>query len=260
MIKIGNEEIKFGHFPDGTTLFKLNPAEKAHTITWLYENDEEMAKLYFLVKHMNSKGIKEIVLYLPYIPNARMDRVKEYDEVFTLKHFAEFINSLGFSSVVVLDPHSNVSEALIDNISMINLKEFVKNAVLPKVRPDILFFPDEGAMKRYSKMFPNIPFLYGMKDRDWRTGEIRGLNVIGEIEKGASVLIIDDICSKGGTFYHSAKKLLELGVGDISLYVSHCENSILNGDLIKSGFVKKVFTTNSIFTKEHELIEIVYKF
>ena len=109
-------------------------------------------------------------------------------------------------------------------------------------------------------MFPSIPFLYGMKDRDWKTGEIKGLNVIGEIEKGASVLIIDDICSKGGTFYHSAKKLLELGAGEISLYVSHCENSILDGDLIKSGFVKKVFTTNSIFTKQHDLVEIVYKF
>ncbi len=48
-----------------------------------------------------------------------MDRVKNSDEVFTLKYFAEFINDLKFDTVEVGDPHSNVSTMLIDNISII---------------------------------------------------------------------------------------------------------------------------------------------
>lgn len=35
----------------------------------------------------------------------------------------------------------------------------------------LLFYPDEGAVKRYSTMF-NEPYVFGIKKRDWSTGEI----------------------------------------------------------------------------------------
>ena len=73
--------------------------------------------------------------------------------------------------------------------------------------------------------------------------------------KGKNVLIWDDICSKGGTFYHAAKKLKEMGAANIYLMVSHCENSIHNGEfgeekvnLLATGLIKKVFTTDSIYS------------
>ena len=42
-----------------------------------------------------------------------------------------------------------------------------------------------------------------------------------ELIDGSRVLIVDDLCSRGGTFYHSAKKLKELGAKEIYLYISH---------------------------------------
>ena len=83
---------------------------------------------------------------MPYIPNARMDRVKNSDEVFTLKYFAEFINDLKFDTVEVLDPHSNVSTALIDNISIIEPTDIILH-ILETVNSDgntILFFQMRG--------------------------------------------------------------------------------------------------------------------
>ena len=67
---------------------------------------------------------------------------------------------------------------------------------------------------------------------------------------------MDDISSRGGTFYFSAKKLKELGAKEIYLYISHCENTILEGEVLSSGLIKKVFTTNSIFTKQDERVEV----
>jgi len=258
MIKLNGKKITIGKFPDNTCLLKIEHPTMVFCIDWLYEGDEEMAVLYFLTKHLNNLGIKKLSLNIPYIPNARMDRVKSNEEVFTLKYFADFINSLNFSSVIVFDPHSYVSEALINNIRFMNVPLIINKAI-ESFEPDFLFFPDEGAMKRYSKLF-ETPFIYGQKDRDWKTGEIKGLNVIGEIKKDAKILIVDDICSFGGTFLHSARKLKEIGAGDIALYVSHCEDSILRGELINSGLLKKIYTTNSIFTEKHELIEIVHSF
>ena len=71
----------------------------------------------------------------------------------------------------------------------------------------LLFFPDEGSTKRYEnviKTYSESPYTFGIKNRDWVTGEIKGLSVNGQVDqiKGRDVLIIDDICSKGGTFYN----------------------------------------------------------
>ena len=117
MIKYNNKIIDINHFPDGTLLIKEEvQLDKPAEIIWHYENNEELIALYFLTKHLRSKGITDISLKLPYIPNARQDRVKQGEDIFTLKYFSEMINDLSFSSVTVLDPHSYVSEALINHI------------------------------------------------------------------------------------------------------------------------------------------------
>ncbi len=264
MIKYNGKEVKLNHFPDGTLLIKelVAETEKA-TITWLFENNEELVALYFLTKHLQTKGVRDIQLEMPYIPNARQDRVKAAEDVFTLKYFAELINSMGFSKVVVWDPHSYVSEALFDRVEIRTPKEKV-DTVLEKLEGSagaenvLLFYPDEGAMKRYSAMF-ELPYVFGIKKRDWTTGEIRGLDVTGRTDliAGSTVLIVDDICSRGGTFYHSAKALKDLGAKAVYLYVTHCENTILEGDILTTDLVDKVYTTGSIFTKEHEKVEVV---
>ncbi len=195
---------------------------------------------------------------MPYIPNARQDRVKTKEDVFTLKYFAQVINWLDFTSVTVLDPHSSVSEALLDRIRVRTPEALVKR-VIDRIGMENLtmFYPDEGACKRYSGMF-RLPYAFGIKNRDWETGEIRGLAVSGMTDcvKDRKILIMDDISSRGGTFYFSARKLKELGAKEIYLYISHCENTILEGEVLTCGLIEKVFTTNSIFTKKHERVEV----
>ena len=262
MIKINGKQVDLRHFPDGTLLLKELALETEKvTLTWLFESNEELVALYFLTKHLRAKGRKEIALQLPYLPNARQDRVKAPEDVFTLKYFAELVNSLEFCDVEVLDPHSYVSEALLDNIRIQTPKKYVER-VLKQItqkneRRVLLFFPDEGAMKRYSAMFDQ-PYVFGIKKRDWTTGEIKGLEVAGQTEliPGSTVLIVDDICSRGGTFYYSAKALKELGAEQVYLYVSHCENTILEGEILKTDSVEKVYTTNSIFTESNEKVEV----
>lgn len=264
MIKLNGQKVDIGHFPDGTLLLKecVSDYSKKAVVMWLFENNEELVALYFLTKHIRSNGINDIELCMPYIPNARQDRVKNPEDVFTLRYFAEMINSLNFSKVTVLDPHSYVSEALINNIRVQSPKKYAEYVIekLEKEYGDeiLMFYPDEGAVKRYSSMFER-PFAFGMKKRDWVTGKIEGLDVSGEKDKvkGSKILIVDDICSRGGTFYYSAKALKELGAKKVFLYVSHCENTILDGEILKSDLIEKVYTTNSIFTKSHDKIEVL---
>lgn len=270
MITLNGETVNIGNFPDGTISMKEKAVyNHSYTITWRYENDQEFLALIYLVKHLRSNGVQDIRLNMPYIPNARMDRVKNPEDVFTLKYFAELLNSLNLTCVTVLDPHSTVSEALINNIRVKNPERYIQQAlysILDTIQINqsvhfnklTMFYPDEGAMKRYAGLVP-VPYAFGVKNRDWETGKIKSLEVLGDVAaiSGKDILIVDDICSKGGTFLRSAKKLKELGANDIYLYVSHCENTILKGELLTSGLIKKVFTTDSIFTEEHEMIEVL---
>lgn len=278
MIKIEDCEIAYDtrRFPDGSLSLKLPPIDnilEPH-VSWYYEGDSELFTLICLRKHYADR---EMTLHMPYCPHARMDRVKEQSDVFTLKYFCEIINSLNFKMVSVNDVHSNVATALLDRVVNISPDKDIEYAIksIPieiclvedvmdfmggykKLYSGMLFFPDEGAMKRYSGMF-DLPYAYGIKKRNWETGKIEGLDVIGDTSSiaGKDILIVDDICSKGGTFLRSAKKLKELGARKIYLYVTHCENTILEGELLTSGLIEKVFTTDSIFTKNHEKIEVI---
>lgn len=265
MIKINGNPIDIGNFPDGSMLIKHKHTygdgswSSYAKLSWYYENDREFLALIYLVKHLRANGVDEIYLYMPYIPNARMDRVKNPEDVFTLKYFAELLNSLNLTRIEVLDPHSSVSEALINNLYIYSPKPYIERSI-EKIGSSnlMLFYPDEGAMKRYSGMV-DLPYAFGIKKRDWKTGKIEGLDVAGAVDQIAdhNILIVDDICSRGGTFYHSAKKLKELGANDIYLYVSHCENTIFEGELPYGDLIKKVYTTDSIFTKTYEKIEVL---
>ena len=301
MIKVNGEKIKVEYFPDGTQrLMSFNsnilatPPENStpyFEIVWLYENDSELFTLFCVVEHikMNSKYSNTclINLAIPYLPNARMDRTYSDEEIFTLKYFSKFINSLNFNTVGVLDPHSNVSIGLIDkvkvldnhvNLNLLTCFSFIANDFEGDIYSEIaVYFPDEGAYKRYKKYFKSgiVRYcVYGKKVRDWSTGKILGLEIFNENDekvteediKNKVFLMVDDIVSYGGTMAYGADKLKELGAKNVYAYASHTENSILDeekGTLIKrleDGTVTKLFTTNSLFNKEHNKIEIVYEY
>lgn len=252
MIKVSGIEVKQGNFPDGTLAVKLNINELNTDyrllVEWYYENDAELFTLICVKRHLDQVyPLGDARLYMPYIPHARMDRVKNPEDVFTLKYFCEVINSLNFSSVIVRDAHSYVSLGFLDRVDQEDISSYISEAIAES-EADALFFPDEGAMKRYSENC-KMPYSFGMKKREWETGKILGLDIIHpENVKDKNILIVDDICSRGGTFFHAAKALKAAGAKSVNLYITHCEKSIILGGLAKSdGLVDHVYTTKSIF-------------
>ena len=287
MIKVGDYKIEVKHFPDGTQmLFDCNvnnfPENLGkYVITWNYESDEELITLIYIVNHIRKTlAATPIHLNMPYLPNARMDRTKNSSEVFTLKYFANIINSLHFDQVFVLDPHSDVSVALLNNVTVINPDDYIAKTIqqikdnnhIEDDKEIVLYFPDAGAYKRYKDIECLKPYekIYGQKVRDWNTGKITGLTIVdkdnntiqGSFENNY-VLMIDDIISFGGTMYYSAVKINEFNPKAIYAYATHVEPKSF-WDIDKGTFrkafgysnydgsenkqiVTKLYTTNSIY-------------
>lgn len=270
MIKVNGEEVQFKKFNDGT--LRLRYASRslvdACVILWLYDSDEEMADLFFLVNHLREKyEFSYLILEMPYCPHARMDRCKEYEECFTLKYFCDFINSLHFNQVRIYDPHSNVATALLNNVRVEKPEREIQY-LLHTYPNATLFFTDEGAQKRYKDIIGDTYFSFGVKEREWSTQKINSLQVLGakHMIAGHDIIIVDDIISRGSTLYLAAKQLKGMGCGDIYVWASHCENTVLqphiNGQSLMDipNLITKVYTTNSIYCDNHPNITIIREF
>lgn len=277
MILIDGWEFPIKYFPDGTLnmtaldedgatnnplreLASLGSTEVAalrpeFTIQWNFEDLDEQVVLWNIVHHLRFRcNASCIDLILPYVPNARMDRTHEqFTEIHTLRYFAEFLNYLNFNAVYVLDPHSEVLVTLINNCIVLSIADLVASAI-EDFKPDYLFLPDKGALTRYgSDVIVRTPF-FGDKTRDWKTGKIDGIKIINPHNvspakiAGKKILIIDDICSKGGTFKHAAIALRHMGFGEIGLYVTHCEDTIGEGILLSENSpISKIYATDTIY-------------
>ena len=227
----GDGTLKCAAIPDSI----INTSMSMQDIRWAYDNDAELFTLCCLVDHIreNYPFDDDIVLSMPYIPHARQDR-NVSGRLFTLKTFAKIINSLNFKKVRVLDPHSDVSTALIDRIDV----SFPFALYDRATECDAIMFPDAGAAKKYGAIidFVDRPTIVGNKHRN-KEGRIESYELMNFPDGVKSVAIIDDIVSFGGTFVAAAKALREKGVEKVILIVSHCENNILKGEVDRKSVV-----------------------
>lgn len=268
MIQIFNNYLQIDYsvtkFPDGTFNINVKSNYKYDNIIirFSFSNFDELLILYFLKKHFDNLNIKS-TLDIKYFPFARMDRTHDSSEVFTLKYFCDFINSLNFDNVIVMDVHSNVTTALLNHVSERPLMEL--NKLIHQYSN--IYFPDEGARKRYSKVLDlSGKYIYtGMKKRNWGTGEIEGLEIFTSLEttNKESILMIDDICSYGGTFFFSADKLKKAGFNTIDAYCTHSEKVVNNPDskiqlAFRKELINNLYTTDTLLQNTDSENIIIY--
>lgn len=263
--------IEVNRYPNNEAYFKMpvDHAEKEYYgIEWHYESDSEMFIIMCLIGELPS--LKHM-LYMPYLPNSRTDAKKYEDDVDTLRWFCKWINSLGFENVKMIDTHSVVGASLIDNsyavaneaYAIMAIDEIVLSLIgnasmneAPEwaLENIVLFYPNYSAYKRYGESLNlrEYKHTYGYTKRNWETGELSNLMIADpELIDGKMVVIIDDICSYGGTFITSADSLIAAGAKNVYLYVSHCEDTIWEGKLPTSGLIDHMYTTNSLI-KENQ--------
>lgn len=257
MIKINDEVLEFDKFPNGEIKFPLITNFGYCDIFFKFESNYEIFLLTMLKHHLDSCDT-EVDLIMPYVPYSRMDRVYDDTQVFSLKWFCKLINDLNFNHVHIAEPHSDVVTALIDRVSVMNFgTKWVFNHALHRQKlsfdrdVDVICFPDAGAQKRYSSQFNGFKTVVQNKVRDFDTGNIIKAQIIGDMSTVSNVVIVDDLCSYGGTFIRAGNELKQYTDGNIYLVVTHCETSILKGKVFEQDSpISKVFTTNSIISSE----------
>lgn len=258
MIKINGEVFEKREFPNGESLidFKNTQVFETNFIEYYFDGDDSLIELMFIKKEIDFIGKHpKVDLYIKYMPYSRMDRRME-TFAFTLKHICEFINDLGFNSIVVDEPHSDMSVGLLDdarqNLTSLNVLDKALVDIDFDVEKDYIVLRDSGAEKRYTKPLSEYYIkktMVGVKNRDLQSGKIISFDLIGDMNmQGGRAVILDDLCSKGGTFLATAAKLKERNCSEVYLVVAHLENNVNSGSLPTSDLIERVYSTNSIYT------------
>lgn len=220
-----------------------------------------MGLLLIAVDALRRMDIKRIHLFLPYMPTARQDRVMIPGESLSVKVYADVINGLGFESVTVFDPHSEVTSALLNTCKVISNHKFIEQVITDINSEVILISPDGGALKKIYKLsefLGGLPVIECSKKRNVKNGKLEGFKVYKEDLKGKDYLIVDDICDGGGTFIGLAKELKNKNAGNLYLAISH---GIFNkGVVVLNECFTKIYTTDSFKdVKEEGVLQIKLK-
>jgi ribose-phosphate pyrophosphokinase len=265
LINEGQNDIKYkiSKYPDGqqdltiTKLGVITPVRGVDevVIKSRLKNFKDLELIICANQALIEMGVKTIKLYVPYFIGARSDRKFVYGGVNYIKHvIAPIINSQNFDSVTVVDPHSDVLEACINNFNKINNFNLVKFALTDIDNKNgtqdriCLVSPDAGA---YKKIFDvaahfNIDNLItATKVRDIKTGKIIHTEVPNiDKSKNFKYVIVDDICDGGRTFVEIAKAIKEKDENaKIYLIVTH--GIFSNSFYELSKLFEKVYSTNS---------------
>lgn len=222
----------------------------------------ELIEALFYVDALRYHGFKDpLFLTLPYVPGGRQDRLNtEGDYLFTLKSVAFEINRRDFSDVYVLDPHSDVTPALIENCRLLPMLSPTQLDFLTKEGYDGVIVPDAGAGKRASIVakYLQVPTFQAWKKRDVATGKLSGFGIEQLPISVRKFLVVDDICDGGRTFIGLAE-LPALSVRRLDLYVSHGLFTQGTKDLLdKYGMI---YTTDSVLPESDDPdLKIFYRF
>lgn len=257
MVYINNVLFGSKNFPNGETIFNMGSYDirnAVNEIKLVYESDADIFKLIVAKKCLDEQlktsrvncgfVAASTTLTIAYMPYSRMDRQMS-SMAFSLKYVADIINSLNFDSVTIFTPHSNVTSALINNVNAVyavGIDEAYENSA-----PDYVFYPDNGACKSFGEHLKCTNYFYGNKKRELSTGKIEKYELVNAPDiNGKNILIIDDLCVKGGTFILAAQALKAAGAAKVDLFVTHLEKAVYEGELLMTDLIDHIYTVNTL--------------
>jgi ribose-phosphate pyrophosphokinase len=202
----------------------------------------------------NIQPDKGISLYVPYFLGSRSDRKFVEGGVNYLKQvICPIINSLNFKSVTVLDPHSDVLEACLNNYVKLNNFSLVDDALSYLIGDGeedkvVLVSPDAGAYKKVydvAKEFKIKNIITATKVRDMVTGNILRTEIpVLDQHNDLTYVIVDDICDGGRTFVELAKAIKNgRATAKVHLVVTHGIFSA--GFKTLNEYIDGIYCTNS---------------
>jgi ribose-phosphate pyrophosphokinase len=228
-----------GRFSDGEVMVEIMENVRGQDVfvvqpTCAPTNDNLM-ELLVMIDAMRRSSAYRVTAVVPYFGYSRQDRRPRSARVpITAKVVANMFESVGTDRLVTVDLHADQIQGFfdipVDNVyaSPVLLGDVWKH----KSNDLIVVSPDVGGVVRARAIAKNLDDaeLAIIDKRRPRPNEAKVMNVIGDVE-GRACILVDDLVDTAGTLCEAARALKEKGAAKVAAY---CTHPVLSGPAVQN--------------------------
>jgi len=211
--------------------------------------NDNLMELLIMIDALRRASAKRITAVIPYFGYARQDRKVGPRTPISAKLVANLITQAGANRVLTVDLHAGQIQGFFD-IPTDNL--FAQPVIIKDIQEQLggknpmVVSPDVGGVVRARSLASRLNTDLAIVDkRRPRAGVSEVMNIIGEVE-GRACILVDDIVDSGGTLCNAADALLKNGATEVYAYLTH---GVLSGkavERIQNSSLKSMVVTDSI--------------
>lgn len=202
-----------------------------------------LMELLIFVDALKRSSARSIIAVIPYFGYARQDRRGMEREPITAKLVADLLQRSGVTRILTMDLHTEQIQGFFD-IPVDNLyaRPVLVEAVR-KLRPNQVVTPDVGSIKLACAFAEKLNIDFAVIDkRRVNANEVESA-LVGDVYQ-KRVLLVDDMCSTGGTLKKAALVCKRAGASAVFAAVTH---GLFIGNFENSG-IEKIIMSNTVPT------------
>jgi ribose-phosphate pyrophosphokinase len=211
--------------------------------------NDNLMELLIMIDALRRASARRITAVIPYFGYARQDRKVGPRTPISAKLVANLITQAGANRVLTVDLHAGQIQGFFD-IPTDNL--FAMPAIVKDITDNLkgkepmVVSPDVGGVVRARALATRLNTDLAIVDkRREKAGQSEVMNIIGDVE-GRACILIDDIVDSGGTLCNAADALLNNGATEVYAYATH---GVLSGKAVErigKSKLKSMVVTDSI--------------
>jgi ribose-phosphate pyrophosphokinase len=187
-------------------------------------SNDNLMELLIIIDALRRASAKRITAVLPYFGYARQDRKVNGRTPISAKLVANLITQAGADSVLTVDLHAMQIQGFFDipTDNLFAMPSMVNDIKTTMAGKDLMVVsPDTGGVVRARALASRLGVDLAIVDkRRERAGVSEVMNIIGDVE-GRACILIDDMVDSGGTICNAAEALLKAGATEVCAYATH---------------------------------------
>lgn len=205
-----------------------------------------LMELLILVDAMKRASARSIIGVIPYYGYARQDRRGKEREPITAKLVADLLQTAGVARVLTMDLHTEQIQGFFDvPVDNLYARPLIVEALAGQ-KMDVVVAPDIGSIKLARSYAEALKVDLAIVDKrrvDAKHVEMSAL--IGDV-KDKNVLLVDDMCSTGGTLKTAARVCKQAK----RIWAAFTHGLFDRNELLEDSGIERIVMSNTILAPE----------
>ena len=191
---------------------------------------DKLCRLLFFAGALRDHGAAHVTAVVPYLAYGRKDRRTKPGDPVTTRYIAQLIEAVGIDALVTLEAHNVAALQNAFRIPTLHVEaaEVLAERALALAGDGevAVVSPDPGGVKR-AQLFRELlearsgrRFGSAFLEKRRSAGVVTGSLLAGEV-RGATVLLVDDLISTGGTLLRAAQACRQQGARRVLAFAAH---------------------------------------